>query len=450
MSIYDGVPNWLDIMSAARLEFLQEMNNSTRSRDSGPHDVISGKPGRQDSEACHEQNALLLASANGAGVNVLQFLPTELLMDALEYLPVRSLVQCMLVSRRFFALVSLLMRRHASRLLHADSRNGDLFNARFEVGLPMDGSYKRRHALTFSRVETCDLELLSESTAGCSQATTTSFPDKPYSHPSSLPTSSSSSSSPASSGEQEVPPSYYSPRATFEFSAEDVPFPIDIEMPFESFRTVLWSLTMARREVKVETKDEGYESESSGAASDAESNTSVGARAARGKGAPLRKSGFTYQYNCTITKGLERIRHSCFGDAPISRPITLSDAPKSGSTHTRTTPCMSYAAAASVLNMTFLPASDVHYKGTSNHGGNPWHPEPQYSSARREVALPESRMDDVDSPEARYWREPCACGARGTFGIKMQKIEIHCGLILKAYEDLIGAEEDRAVKVIML
>jgi hypothetical protein len=37
-----------------------------------------------------------------------------------------------------------------------------------------------------------------------------------------------------------------SPRVTFTFSTKDAPFPIDIETPFESFRTVLWRVYINR------------------------------------------------------------------------------------------------------------------------------------------------------------------------------------------------------------
>lgn len=59
-----------------------------------------------------------LATSHMVESRIYEMLPSELIMDVFEWLDVRSLVRCMLVSRRFFLLVSAVMRQHTAMLLY--------------------------------------------------------------------------------------------------------------------------------------------------------------------------------------------------------------------------------------------------------------------------------------------------------------------------------------------
>lgn len=116
-----------------------------------------------------------------------------------------------------------------------------------------------------------------------------------------------------------------------------------------------------------------------------------------------------------------------------------------------------------------LPASAVHYKGTVNHGGDPWDSptfaNPAGTSRTSPAPRPPRRLQSFDSVLGRFakdsegdvdadamdWRkQPCTCGARDTYGIQFEKLSLNCGYILKAHEDVVLAELQRRVKVVAI
>lgn len=349
--------------------------------------------------------------------------------------------------------------------------------SQFEIGIPSDGTNQRRHALRFSCLESsAEFDSPGNSHPFSSSSSRTPSPSLLSSSPASQPpaleaddvssTSSASSSGSAVSSDSAGSQSRWAaPRATFEFSAKDVPFPIDIETPFESFQTVLWSVSMKRR--AMDSPQDGI--------------------SAKRDGAGMAGRGFTYRYNSTITKGLERvsyidmpiilnkyltifdldhtlpqIRQSSFADKPVPQVLPLSDSPTTTSSYNSTT-------SSSALKMTMLPASAVHYKGTVNHGGDPWD-IPTFvgpAGASRTGGVPraprrvssfdsvpgqlgEDNEEDVDADVLDWRRQPCTCGARDTYGIQFEKLSLNCGYILKAHEDVVLAEVQRRVKVVTI
>lgn len=119
-------------------------------------------------------------------------------------------------------------------------------STQFEIGLPIDGPYQRRHQLSFSHLEPSS-DYSPSSTPGAVSPSSSTYS-------SSTECDSVSTASSASLNFDSYDSSRWrSPRASFKFSAKDVPFPIDIEAPFESFRTILWGVWMNKTESIGET-----------------------------------------------------------------------------------------------------------------------------------------------------------------------------------------------------
>lgn len=183
--------------------------------------------------------------------------------------------------------------------------------------------YLRRHALTFSCIES-GMDFGHQSAGTIAPSSSQLAPLSPSSSLSSL-TSSPASQTPSleadddassaasdssdsmhldhpTSSPQSEERRWTGPRATFDFSAKDVPFPIDIEVPFESFRTVLWSVYMKRKNAHhpqvnstvVRIANPDYDDE------------------IEGQTRPS-SPAYSYSYNSLITKGLERVsQFGCF------------------------------------------------------------------------------------------------------------------------------------------
>lgn len=113
-----------------------------------------------------------------------------------------------------------------------------------------------------------------------------------------------------------------------------------------------------------------------------------------------------------------------------------------------------------MLQMTLLPASSVHYKGTINHGGDPWRVPSALgpvwggnpaAHTRARTPVPVPVVGNRNEGERPDWiRQRCTCGAQDTFGIQFQKLSLNCGYILKAHEDVALAELQKRVKIVSL
>ncbi|KAF8337604.1 uncharacterized protein EI90DRAFT_3043530 [Cantharellus anzutake] len=192
-----------------------------------------------------------------------QILPSELICDVFEMLRVQDMLNCSILSRRFFSLTSTVLKKRVSVLFGA--RGADL---EFVMSLPSE-TYRTQHCLMFSRTE---------------ESVTINVQNA-------LETSSS----------------WKYPLAVFKFLQDSERFPINIETPFETFRTVLWDIWMTCPVTLSPL-------------SNAKGGLSL---------VQMRKQ--------PICKGVERIRDASFEDKPTSSSVEISCAPS----------C--------ILELTFLP-----------------------------------------------------------------------------------------------
>ena len=85
------------------------------------------------------------ASSSSTRMPIDAALPSELLLDTLQLLPIKDLVRCMLVSRRFLELVCIVLRCRTFGMVKAGGGTVDVTvcpaHAVSEVGAENSGSY---------------------------------------------------------------------------------------------------------------------------------------------------------------------------------------------------------------------------------------------------------------------------------------------------------------------
>jgi len=153
-------------------------------------------------------------------------------MDCMSYLAVRDILDLMLLSRRFFHLGSGVLRQRTFTLFYQGGAS-----LSFEIGLPSD-AYWHRHDLVFSHLEPIpSSQVIPNLLPSTLSSTSTS---------SSSETDASGADSDVDHESSSSPDDLRAPHLSFKFQPGDVAFPVHIDVPYETFRTVLWGVYVNR------------------------------------------------------------------------------------------------------------------------------------------------------------------------------------------------------------